>query len=119
VDTEKTKKEKIAMNKSQIQKEALNRATTNSSARNYGLIFSGFTAKGIPEVDIKPRENVLTFHAWRALGRQVRKGEKGGKICTWINTTKNTEQDDGTITIKHGKRPWTATVFHVSQNKES
>ena len=54
------------MNKSQIQKEALNRATTNSSARNYGLIFNGFMAKGIAENNIKPRENVLTFQIGRA-----------------------------------------------------
>jgi antirestriction protein ArdC len=106
------------VNKQQLQQEALNRATTNSSVRNYGLIFSGFAAKGIPEADIKPRENVLTYQAWRAIGQQVCKGEKGVKVCTVLTTSKDVEQDDGTIKTEHGRRPWAATVFHVSQTKE-
>jgi hypothetical protein len=51
---------------------------------NYSAIFQGFMAKGIAETDIKPRENVFTFHAWKALGRSVKRGEHGVKVVTFI-----------------------------------
>ena len=63
--------------KEQIQHEALSRAAQGQSFANWPAIFAGFTAKGIPETEIKPRENIFTYHAWRALGRQVRRGEHG------------------------------------------
>jgi hypothetical protein len=50
---------------------ALSRAASGQSLSNWPAIFAGFTAKGIPENEIKPRENVFTYHAWRALGRRV------------------------------------------------
>jgi hypothetical protein len=34
---------------------------------NYPTIYGGFKEKGIPESEIKPRENVFTYKAWRAL----------------------------------------------------
>jgi hypothetical protein len=49
--------------------EALTRTTTGLSMSNYPTIYGGFTAKGIPESEIKPRENVFTYNAWRALAR--------------------------------------------------
>ena len=64
--------------------EALQRAATGPSLANYPAIYAGFMAKGIAEDDIKPRENVFTFNAWRALGRTVKKGEHGVKIATCI-----------------------------------
>jgi antirestriction protein ArdC len=93
---------------------------------NWPVIFAGFTTKGIPEGDIKPRENVLTYHAWRALGRQVRRGEHGVKVFTYVTVeSKDSKEDrdgvetndaDGSNKRKGGyRRPWTATVFHVSQ----
>ena len=45
--------------------------------------------------DILPRENVFTYHAWRALGRQVRRGEHGVKVTTWIPTERK-ELDEKT-----------------------
>ena len=80
-------------------------------------------AKGIPEADIRPRENVFTYHAWRALGRQVRRGEHGVKVVTFVSTKGKEDKDGATNDIdntdkpKRGasRRPWTATVFHVSQ----
>jgi hypothetical protein len=48
---------------------------------NYGAIFQGFMEKGIPESEILPRENVFTYHAWRALGRQVRRGQPHQKMA--------------------------------------
>jgi N-terminal domain of anti-restriction factor ArdC len=64
--------------------EGLERATTGQTLTNYPAIFEGFMAKGIAEGDIKPRENVFTFQAWKALGRSVKKGEHGVKVVTFI-----------------------------------
>jgi N-terminal domain of anti-restriction factor ArdC len=105
----------------QIQHEALSRAASGQSFANWPAILAGFTAKGIPESDIRPRENVFTYHAWRALGRQVRRGEHGVKVVTFVDTApKGEEPADATDADKPAKpraghRPWTATVFHVSQ----
>src|SRR5499426_2700888 len=70
--------------KEEMQQEALSRAASGQSLTNLPAIFHGFMAKGIPEADIRPRENVFTYHAWRALGRQVRRGEHGVKVCTFV-----------------------------------
>jgi len=43
--------------------EALARATTGLSMSNYPTIYGGFKEKGIPESEIKPRENVFTHSA--------------------------------------------------------
>ena len=97
----------------QMEQEALGRAVGSQVLTNYPTIFRGFMARGIPEGDIRPRENVFTYHAWRALGRQVRRGEKGVKVTTWAPITeKNEETGERKVT---GKRPWSAVVFHVSQ----
>jgi len=94
--------------------EALARARGGQTMSNWPAIYAGFIAKGIPEADIRPRENILTFHAWRALGRHVRRGEHGVRVQTWIPVGEQ-KSDDGTIKHKAGKRPKTAVVFHVSQ----
>jgi hypothetical protein len=109
----------------QMQQEALSRAIGGQSCANWPAIVAGFTAKGIPEEDIKPRENVFTYHAWRALGRQVRRGEHGVKVVTFVDTDRDSrptadgESADGDGQPERrkprGRRPWTATVFHVSQ----
>jgi N-terminal domain of anti-restriction factor ArdC len=108
----------------QIQQEALSRAVGGQALTNWPAIIHGFMAKGIPESDIRPRENVFTYHAWRALGRQVRRGEHGVKVVTFVTTKGKEDTDgvetndlDGTDKPKRGgyRRPWTATVFHVSQ----
>jgi antirestriction protein ArdC len=74
--------------------------------------------KGIAEADIKPRENVFTFHAWKALGRYVRKGEHGVKVCTYAPIErKEKDPETGAERTVEGKRPWMATVFHISQTE--
>ncbi len=112
--------------------ESLQRAISGPSLANYPLIFEGFAAKGIPEADIKPRENVFTFHAWRALGRAVRKGEHGVKICSWIPCGDAGDEpsdggspgEDGADASTQGEtkrsrgRPVNCTVFHISQTEE-
>ena len=106
------------MNKTEIQQEALSRARGNMALTNYPAIFQGFMDKGISEDDIIPRENVLTYHAWKALGRQVLKGEKGVKVLTWIDCTKDVEnKETGKTETVHFKRPKGATVFHISQTE--
>jgi hypothetical protein len=109
----------------EVQQEALNRAASGQSLSNWPATLAGFTAKGIPESEIKPRENVFTYHAWRALGRQVRRGEHGVKLVTFVAVAGKDGKDDtddvGAMefdsTRRRGgyRRPWSATVFHVSQ----
>lgn len=88
------------------QREALTRARTGHSMANYAQILHGFSTKGI--ADIRPRENVFTYAAWKALGRQVMKGQTGVKVQTWITVEKNGER----VTV-----PKTTTVFHISQTE--
>lgn len=102
------------MTNPQMQNEALARARGNESASNYPAIFEGFMERGIPEDEIHPRENVFTFHAWRALGRTVKKGEHGVHITTWIVCDK---KDDAGEVIDTFKRPKSATVFHITQTQ--
>ena len=73
------------------QAEALSRALTGKTWSNFPAIIQGFKARGISEDQISPRENVFTYQAWRALGRQVRKGEHGVKVITFIKRDKKTE----------------------------
>ena len=97
------------MNHTEVAAEALARAQGGMPNHNYVSIIQGFMARGIAAADIEPRVNVFTYHAWRAKGRQVRKGEKGIRVVTFIPTT---DKATGETT---GKRPWSATVFHVTQ----
>jgi antirestriction protein ArdC len=107
--------------------EALTRACTGQTLSNYPAIFQGFMAMGIPESDIRPRENVFTYEAWKALGRHVRKGQHGVKVVTFITTESGKSNETQTETLdgmeaqqqknaKHS-RPWTTTVFHISQTE--
>ena len=102
--------------KADVRREALMRAVSGQTMSNYPTIFHGFIAKGIPESEIKPRENVFTFEAWKALGRYVRKGEHGVKVVTFIET-KSKETDVDTGEPKIIRRPWSTTVFHISQTE--
>jgi hypothetical protein len=110
----RTPEERAAM-----QREALERAAGGVTMSNWPAIFAGFMAKGIPEDEIRPRENVFTYNAWRALGRQVRRGEHGVKVSTFIPMDKKTGETDAETgdekRVQLGKRAWTATVFHISQ----
>lgn len=104
------------MKRDDIQREALTKAATGQSLANYPAIIAGFTAKGIPEHEILPRENVFTFHAWKALGRSVRKGEHGVKVITRIACSREIDTPEGKQSVGY-TRPWTTTVFHVSQTE--
>ena len=109
-------REGMTMTTLEMQAEALQRATNQTSVANYASIYHGFIEKGIPEAEIQPRVNVFTFNAWKALGRSVRKGEHGVKVITYVTT--KSKVDDETGEEKGGGRiPWTTTVFHVSQTE--
>lgn len=95
-------------------REALERATTGQSTGNYGSIFEGFMAKGVPLEEIRPRENVLTFRAWLARGRVVRKGERGVRILSVIDLAP--KKDDAGEGPRRRKARQT-TVFHISQTQ--
>ena len=97
---------------SEHSQQALANATNSASTANYGAIFAGLMAKGIPEPEIVPRVNVFTYDAWIAIGRQVRRGEHGVRVCTWVPMTK---KDDAGVPQPIGRKPKTTTVFHISQ----
>lgn len=98
-----------------IQATALSNARNGDSFANYPAIIEGFAAKGIPVDQITPRVNVFSYNAWLALGRQVRKGEHGVKVCTWVPMTK---KSDAGVSEDIGRKPRAVTVFHVSQTDE-
>lgn len=103
------------MSREEIAQQALVKAVTNESFANYETIIKGFVDKGIQAEEITPRVNVFTFHAWRALGRTVRKGEHGVKIVTIIPCEKNDRETGEKVSVKKVK---TTTVFHISQTDE-
>jgi antirestriction protein ArdC len=110
------------MTAQEIQQEALTRATCGKTMSNYPAIINGFMAKGIPAEQIEPRVNCLTFHAWKALGRKVRKGEHGVKVTTFVpvadKTRTTTDPQTGEVSVRQATRPWFTTVFHVSQTDQ-
>ena len=96
--------------KIELANQALKRAQESDSVANYQVIIAAFQARGIPADDIQPRVNVFTFNAWKALGRYVKKGEKGIKI-----TSMREEKDsNGAVTKRY---PSVAYVFHRSQTE--
>lgn len=98
-----------------VEIEALNRALNNISFFNYASIVYGFSWKGIEHSEVIPRENVFTYNAWKALGRQVQKGEKGVKIITMKLGDK--KDSNGNKTGEKYKFFGNVTVFHISQTK--
>ena len=97
-----------------LEREALTNAVSGQSTMNYRAIVDGFVAMGIEIEDIRPRENIFTFHAWCGLGRCVRKGQHGVSICTFVPMT---QVDTGTGEVKSFRAPRQTTVFHISQTE--
>jgi antirestriction protein ArdC len=112
---EKLMKKKTSEKKRREQDaQALSRAIHNAAPTNYAAIYQGFSAKGIAMEEIRPRENVFTFQAWRALGRCVRRGEHGVRVVTIIAVKRRDENGRQSA----GTMPWSTTVFHISQTDE-
>jgi hypothetical protein len=97
---EKLQQIKNAMAKIKMGQATIAKAQSREHGVNDLLVVAAFEERGIKAT---PRVDVFTYNAWLAKGRQVRKGEKGVKIFTFI------EKKDGS------KTPRAVTVFHVSQ----
>jgi len=97
-----------------IAEQALANARAEKSFANYPAIIAGFIEKGIAPEEISPRENVLTYNAWLALGRQVRRGEHGVKVLTMV-AAKGKPAEDGQGASKSFKFPRSVAVFHITQ----
>lgn len=112
------KRRRSAAERAQMEREALERARSNPSWANFGEVISQFAARGIPADQISPKDNVFTYPAWRALGRNVRRGEKSVKITTYI-PIEDKEQpiDPQTGKPRSRMRPVTSCVFHISQTE--
>lgn len=97
-------------NAEQMAMEALDRAQNGKPCVNDVIAISAFEELGFE--DVRPRENVLTFWAWKAKNRSVKKGEHGVKVVTWIPMRK-VDEKTGEESVSF--RPKTATLFHESQ----
>lgn len=109
----RTPEERRAMNQ-----EALDRARGSQALTNLPTVYAAFMERGIAEADIKPRDNVLTYHAWQALGRQVKRGEHGVAVLTWIQTDGEHDPNTGEEIKRPGRFARTAYVFHISQTEQ-
>ena len=119
--------EAAAITRERLQAEALSRAMHGQATSNLVAIVDGFKAMGIAEADIAPRENVFTFWAWKTLGRQVRKGEHGVRVTTWVESRKalrsdardqrSDAADDSTKASTRSRFARPVTVFHISQTE--
>jgi len=88
------------------QLEALHRAETNLPGANDVAVLLAAEAAGITDAD--PRHNVLTFSAWKAKGRVVRKGQHA--LCKLVVYVPMKDKTGKTST-----RPRSTAVFHISQ----
>ncbi|MEL6107766.1 MAG: ArdC-like ssDNA-binding domain-containing protein [Planctomycetota bacterium] len=108
----KSKRRRRRRESTETREQQLARIQASDNESNYPAIVAGFTARGIPAEDIQPRENVLTYRAWQAKGRQVRKGEKSVKIEVWIEYE---QKDAAEGEEPKGRTRRSVAVFHVSQ----
>ena len=103
----------------ELDRESLDRGSRRAPNSNDTVVMLTLESRGISTDDVHtfgPDQNVRTYRAWRALGRQVRKGEKSVRLTCWRPVGDETKIDPTT-----GKKqavkccPVTACVFHVSQ----
>jgi len=98
--------------KTETPEQAAARIQAGGWNQNCALVIMAFAARGIDPDDIKPKDNVLTYRAWRGRGRQVRKGEHGETITTYIPIEKKNKKTGKT---EESVRPRSCRVFHISQ----
>ncbi len=104
------------MNTTDTDLEALDRARHCRGRENIARVYAAFIERGIPESDILPGENVLTYRAWKALGHFVCKGQHGVRLVTYIECDRKVERD-GKETTERVTFPKSTHVFHISQTK--
>ena len=56
-----------------------------------------------PESTCQAYRDIFTYRRWRAQGYQVRRGEKGTAVTTWIASTRIGENDEP-IVVRRPKR---------------
>lgn len=122
--TAKSHNRKPRVSRDQAGAQSLRNAVCGTSLANLPAIFQGFEAMGIPSAEVQPRENVFTYNAWRALGRQVRKGVHGVRVVTWIEgkpaagaepAAPAGDAGQGGGVARGFRFSRTVTVFHISQ----
>ena len=88
-------------------------------SKNNMLALLAFADAGIPPDQIDPRENVLTFSAWKTAGRSVARGASGVAVTTYLPSSgKKTDAPpttDGTPPRRGGMFPRTVRLFHITQ----
>jgi len=101
-----------------FQHEALARATGCRSMENMVAVLEHFgNTRGLGYDSVEPGKNVLTFHAWRAVGRHVKRGEKGFRVETWVPRVERVRLPDGTESAQSRQMHSRAFVFHISQTE--
>lgn len=116
MSTETKRRKRSPEEIAQALAEAYQRSQGGSVA-NYATVYAYFMDApfSIPEIEISPKENCLTYDAWLYKGRRVRKGQTlangcgGCKIDTWRPIDPDNK--------KAGMRPSTASVFHITQTE--
>lgn len=102
------------------EREALERGSRSMPNGNDMVALLAFEARGIPAQQVDtfgPNQNVYTYAAWRAKGRQVRKGEKSVKLTVWRPFGEKPDPETGKIKPER-MLPVSACVFHVSQTDQ-
>ena len=78
------------------------------------MILAGASAKR--GCECKPYEDWFTYKRWQAQGYQVRRGEHGVRLSTFVTMTKTDEEGNK---VAMGKRPWRSVVFCRCQVEEA
>lgn len=97
----------------------------NGFSVNDETAFMMFAAKGYPVETIIPRVTLLTFNAWKAYGRHVRKAEKGTAVTVWRPLSRKDDAGnsvpvmrragDGSATDSPVLFAATSHLFHIAQ----
>jgi len=102
----------MATTTTESPEQALKRIQSTMSKNDIAVVLQ-FADCGIHPDEIDPRENVLTFRAWKAKGRRVAKGAISQRITVWIPKSK--KKGDDSKESKGSCYPKTTSVFHISQ----
>ena len=96
---------------------ALLRIQSMQFGGNDVLVIRAFADADIAPEQIDPRQNVLTFNAWKALNRRVGKGAISVRVTVWIPVGDKAadEETSNDKPKRSGMRPTTARLFQISQ----